>query len=63
MNTTRPVRCRECDEYIVFLPTSTGKTMPVDADSVNEGDEEFDPKRHTSHFATCSKPERFRRPR
>lgn len=59
----KPVRCRSCDQYIVFLSTSSGKSMPVDAESVSEGDEEFDPKVHTSHFATCDKPERFRKPR
>jgi hypothetical protein len=27
--------------------------MPVDADTVEPEDNEFDPSRHTSHFATC----------
>lgn len=63
MNTPKPVRCQACDEYIVFLTTSRGNKMPVDADSVEEGDEEFDASKHTSHFATCTQPEQFRRPR
>ncbi|MGH9549010.1 MAG: hypothetical protein ACRD3W_06535 [Terriglobales bacterium] len=45
--------CRSCDERIIWMKTSTGKNMPVDAETVEVGDEEFDPKRHTSHFATC----------
>ena len=57
------IPCRECGAYIIFLPTASGKRMPVDAESVDEDDEEFEAKRHISHFATCSKPERFRRPR
>lgn len=57
----RQVPCRACQEYIVFLPTSTGKTMPVDVDTVTEGDDEFNPKVHVSHFATCPEANRFRK--
>lgn len=57
----RTVKCRGCDEYIVFLPTSGGKQMPVDADSVTEGDTEFDSSVHVSHFSTCSQADRFRK--
>jgi len=59
----RQVRCRSCSQYIVFLPTAAGKQMPVDADTVTEGDEIYDPKVHVSHFSTCDKPGRFRKPR
>lgn len=59
----KPIPCRECGESIVFLPTSTGKTMPVDERSIEPGDDVFDPKVHVSHFATCTNAARFRRPR
>ena len=54
-------RCESCGEYIVFLKTESGASMPVDADSVTEGDEEFDPAVHVTHFSTCDNPDRFRR--
>lgn len=47
------MKCRSCKKEILFLLTSTGKYMPCDADAVKPEDEVFDPKRHTSHFATC----------
>jgi hypothetical protein len=37
--------------------------MPVDAESVTEGDDEFDHKRHISHFSTCPDADKFRKPR
>lgn len=58
MNVTN---CRSCNERMVWLVTSKGKKMPVDAETVEAGDEEFDPKRHTSHFATCPDAEKFRK--
>lgn len=60
-NHLKTVRCRACDQYIVFLPTASGKQMPVDAESVTEGDELFDSQVHISHFATCPEADRFRR--
>lgn len=56
--------CRSCGESIIFLKTSSGKSIPVNAETVTEGDELFEPKSgHLSHFATCDDPERFRRER
>lgn len=49
----RITRCKSCRERIIFLRTATGKQMPVDADTVEPDDDEFDHERHTSHFATC----------
>lgn len=49
-------RCRSCNAKIIFLPTSTGKKMPVDADTVEPEDDAYDPERHESHFKTCSDP-------
>lgn len=53
--------CRECSASIVFLKTAARKSIPVDAATVEDHDTEFDHRRHVSHFATCSKPERFRK--
>jgi hypothetical protein len=60
MNATK---CKGCGVQIVFLKTATGKTMPVDADSVEVGDEQFEHGRHVSHFSTCKQADTFRRPR
>lgn len=63
---TEVQKCRACGAEIVFLRCATvnkrtGKRslMPVDAGKVERNDFEFDPTRHTSHFATCSDPDRF----
>lgn len=46
--------CRSCGAAIVWLKTSTGKNMPVDAETVTEGDTQFEKDAgHISHFATC----------
>ena len=60
-NHLKTVPCRSCGQLIVFLPTASGKTMPVDAESVTEGDEEFNPKAHVSHFSTCPDAAKFRK--
>jgi len=57
----RITRCRACRARIIFLPTSTGKQMPVNADSVEPEDDEFDHAKHESHFATCKAADKFRR--
>jgi hypothetical protein len=59
----RITRCREpaCNARIIFLTTDTGSKMPVDADTVEPEDEEFDPDRHGSHFATCAAAAKFRK--
>jgi hypothetical protein len=61
-------KCRSCGAYIVWLKTSTGKNMPVDADSLDEAEIEhgerpvFDAKEgHISHFATCPDAGKFRK--
>ena len=60
---TRTARCRSCDQYIVWLKTEAGANMPVDADSVEEGDKTFDAKSHVSHFSTCPDADKFRKRR
>ena len=61
MSGLKLVRCRSCGQYMVFLPTANGKKMPVDAESVDEGDEEFDHTKHISHFSTCPNADQHRK--
>lgn len=62
--------CRSCQAEIVFLrsnrepkPGQKRSLMPVDAETVNTDDFQFDPARHTSHFATCPNAQQHRRVR
>lgn len=57
------VSCRSCKADIVFLRTPSGKTMPVNADTVEPGDTEYERGKHVSHFSTCSNADNHRRPR
>ncbi|MBX6381466.1 MAG: hypothetical protein IRZ07_00625 [Microbispora sp.] len=57
----RITRCRTCQARIVWLKTAAGKNMPVDADSVEPGDETFEYGRHVSHFSTCKQADQHRR--
>lgn len=59
----RITRCssRICRARIIWLKTADGKNMPTDADTVEPQDDEFEPKRHISHFATCLDANKFRR--
>ena len=59
----RVARCRSCRARIIWLRTSAGKNMPVDADSVEPGDDEFDADKHVSHFSICPDANQHRRPR
>jgi hypothetical protein len=58
----KPIECRSCGASIVFLKTSTGKNMQVNAETVSAGDTEFEPAAgHESHFASCSNADGHRR--
>lgn len=46
---------------MVWLPTAAGKREPVNAETVAEGDVQFDHRRHVSHFSDCPQAARFRR--
>jgi hypothetical protein len=59
----RITRCSSCRARIIFLPTKAGKQMPIDADTVEPGDEEFLRHRHQSHFSNCPGATTHRRPR
>jgi hypothetical protein len=59
----RITRCNSCRKQIIWFKTEAGKNMPVDADTVEAGDDELDLERHISHFATCPNADRHRKPR
>lgn len=59
----RITRCRSCRARIIWLTTEAGKNMPVDADSVEPEDEQFDSDKHVSHFSTCPHANQHRRSR
>ncbi len=59
-------RCKTCNAEIVWMKTSAGKNIPVDADSVERDDtgrypSEFDPDTMTTHFETCPQAGQHRR--
>lgn len=54
--------CRSCAAPIVWLKTASGKSMPVDAPSVQAGDTTFDASRHVTHFSTCPNADQHRKP-
>lgn len=60
--------CRSCGKPIVFLKTGNkdfggnDKTMPVDADTVEEFEEKFNPKIHRPHWSTCPRAQEWRKP-
>jgi hypothetical protein len=57
----RIVRCREqtCVRGSFGSKRPRAKTWPVDADTVEPDDTEYDGERHISHFKTCKTPNRF----
>lgn len=66
----RPTSCRTCHAAIVWMTTTTGKNIPVDAGSVDEaglsfdgGKPVFDPCAHVAHFVTCPDADQHRRRR
>jgi hypothetical protein len=60
-------RCSQqgCRTQIIFLPNpATGRSVPVDADTVEPEHSEYDPAAgHISHFRTCTAPDRFSKSR
>lgn len=55
----RITRCRSCRARVIFLETEAGKSMPVDADTVDPGDRLYDSSKHESHFRTCPDANKF----
>lgn len=55
--------CRACSAPIVWLITAAGKLIPVNSNTVETGDVNYEHGRHVSHFTTCPKAGEFRRRR
>jgi hypothetical protein len=56
------VKCKSCGVEIVWMKTSAGKNMPVDAGSFADPNATiFDPKEMISHFATCIDAQKWRK--
>lgn len=58
---TDVVSCKSCGADIVFLRTVNGKNMPVNADTVEPGDVDYEHGRHVAHWATCPQASQHRR--
>lgn len=56
-----PNTCRTSGKELVWMKTASGKNMPVDSETAEPGDELFNSKKHTSHFATCPQAGEHRR--
>jgi hypothetical protein len=54
-------KCDSCKAEIKWLRTERGHFMPVNAETVAEGDKIFKPGVHVSHFATCPYADRHRK--
>lgn len=54
-------KCERCKADIVWLKTTKGAWMPVDAASVEAGDTIYDPKKHVAHWGTCPHAKEFRK--
>jgi hypothetical protein len=59
----RIVRCRSCRARIVWLDTNNNRRMPVDADTVDPEDTEYEQGKHVCHFTTCPQADEWRRRR
>ena len=59
----RITRCKSCRAQIIWFRTASGKSMPVNADTVEPEDDEYEHGRHISHFSTCPDQARWRRAR
>jgi len=56
--------CRSCGKPIIWLPTASGKSIPVNAFSVRNGEKQFNPAAgHLTHFATCPQAAQHRKQR
>ena len=62
MTEHRTASCRSCGADIVWFENpKTGKKMPVNAETVEVGDEQLDLSHMVSHFATCPQANTWRR--
>jgi len=53
---SREVDCDRCGEAIVFLRGDAGRWVPVETDSVSDGDTEYEPRSgHVDHRENCER--------
>ena len=66
----RAVKCKSCGKKIYFLPTTRGKSIPVNAESLDVGERIdvnngaqifFSFGRHIAHFTDCPDADKHRR--
>lgn len=55
-------KCSKCQREIIFLKTAKGKNIPVNAETVEWGDTEYEHGKHISHFSDCPAAASFRKP-
>lgn len=57
-----PIPCRnpQCHVLLVWLPTKTGRHMPVEAASVGPQDRVYDPEKHQEHWSKCTGAKKFK---
>jgi len=55
------IKCKACGKDIVFLLTTKGHRMPVDAETATPGEALYNKDIHTSHFESCTEADRFRK--
>lgn len=48
---------------MIYLPTKSGKSMPVNAETVEATDTEYQHGKHISHFSDCPAAAKFRKPK
>jgi hypothetical protein len=53
MATRQPEGCRSCGASVVWLTTTKGTRMIVNAETVGPDDTVFDPLVHRAHWADC----------
>ena len=61
--THNTIPCRACGRSMIYLPTAKGKSMPVNAETVEAGDTIYTHGRHVSHFSDCPAAAKFRKPK
>jgi hypothetical protein len=60
MGVAKVETCRSCGAAVVWLLTTKGHWMIIDAATVSSADRVFDPPRHIAHWADCPQREHWR---
>ena len=58
----KTIKCGSCGHEIVFLKTKKGKFVPVNAETIQGKERNYDNKiGHISHFSSCPQAKDWRR--